>query len=64
MGLDVSQGIDLALGESLVVAKVANLPHDVVLNPTYNIYYKKIFLLPASNLNVQVITELVVLCCN
>ena len=64
MALGVSQGIKIALVESLVVAKGTDLLHDVVLNPTCNIGCRKIFLMPVSKLNVQVITELVVLCCN
>ena len=61
MWLDISQGTGLALGEYLIVAKGANILHDVVLNPTCNIWCTKIFLMPDSKLNVQVITELVVL---
>ena len=61
MGLYVYQGIKLALGETLVVAKGTDIPHDVVLNPTCKIRCRKIFLMPATNLNVQVITDLVVL---
>ena len=64
MGIDAYQGIELALGESLVVEKGNYILHDVVLNPTCNIRCKRIFLMPASKLNVQVITELVVLHCN
>ena len=47
MVIGVSQGIKLALGESLFVAEGAYLLHDVVLNPSYNIRCKKIFLMPA-----------------
>ena len=47
MGLGVSQGVELALGKSLVVAEGTDLPHDVVLNTTCNIGCKKIFLMPA-----------------
>ena len=64
MILDVSQGIELALGEVLVVAKGTDLPHDVVLNPSCKIRQNKIFWILALNLNVQVTTELVVLLCN
>ena len=64
MGFDVSQGIELAMGESLIFSKGTNLPHDVVLNPTCNIGCNKIFFMPASNLSVQGITEIVFICLN